>query len=143
MADNNPFSLKFATSFITSQVDNTKFQCNQFMTKEVAINQEKFLKFNFKTECFDSLLYQFVAVNADYSDLWKAMKVILITTHGQSFTEQGFGINKLTSDVNMEGESLIAQKVIYDAMNSTSAVAGSFPIAKETGQLQESLSDRS
>lgn len=113
------------------------------MTKEVAINQEKFLKFNFKTECFDSLLYQFVAVNADYSDLWKAMKVILITTHGQSFTEQGFGINKLTSDVNMEGESLIAQKVIYDAMNSTSAVAGSFPIAKETGQLQESLSDRS
>ena len=97
---------------------------------EVVINQEKFLKFNFKLDHPYPFLYRFVAVNADYSDLWKVMKLIFITTHGQSFNEWGFSINKLTSDVNMEEELLIAQRVIYDVMNSASVGAGSFPITK-------------
>ena len=101
------------------------------MTKEVVINQVKFLKFNFKTDRFDSFLYQFVAINVDYSDSWKVMKLIFIPNHGQSFNEWGFIINKLTSDVNMEEESLIAQRVIYDAMNSVNADAGSFSISKK------------
>ena len=59
MAD-NLFSLKFIPSTVS---DNEKFQYNQFMSKEVAINQEKL---NFKTDCLDSFLYHFVAINADY-----------------------------------------------------------------------------
>ena len=43
------------------------------------------------------------------------MKLIFIATHGQSVNEWGFSNNKLTSDVNMEEESLIAQRVIYNA----------------------------
>lgn len=62
------------------------------------------------------------------------MKLIFIATHGQSFTEQGFIINKLTSDVYMEEELLIAQIVIFNAMNSAYADAGSFPITKEIRQ---------
>ena len=69
------------------------------------------------------------------------MKLIFIATHGQSFTEQGFIINKLTSDVYMEEELLIAQIVIFNAMNSAYADAGSFPITKEISQQQESLSE--
>ena len=130
MAD-NLFSLKLITS---SVADNAKFQYDQFMCKEVVINQEKFLKFNFKTDRPDSFLYQFVAINADNSDLWKVMKLIFIATRGQSFTERGFSINKLTSDVNMKEESLIAQRVIYDAMISADTDAGSFPITKEIRQ---------
>ena len=84
-------------------------------------------------------MYQFVANDANYSDLWKVMKLIFIVTHGQSFYEQGFSINKLMSDVNMEEELLIVQRVIYDAMDSDNADAGSFPITKEMRQLQESL----
>ena len=52
-------------------------------------------------------------------------------SHGQSFTEQGFSINKITSDVNMEGDSLVAQRFVYDAMSSAGADAGDFPITKE------------
>ena len=114
--------------------DNAKFQYEQFMTKEVVLNQVKFLKFNFKTDRLDSFLYRFVAVNADYSDLWRVMKLIFIVNHGQSFTERGFSTNKLTSDINMEEESLIAQRVIYDAMNSADADAGNFSITKEMRQ---------
>ena len=65
MAD-NLISLKFIASFVA---DNAKFQYDQFMTKEVGIDQENFLKLNFKTNRLDSLLYELVAINADYSDL--------------------------------------------------------------------------
>ena len=58
------------------------------------------------------------------------MKLIFIATHGQSFTEQGFSINKLTSDVNMEEELLITERVLYDATNSADADADSFLITK-------------
>ena len=56
MAD-NLFALKFITS---SVVDNVKFQYDQSMTKKVVINQEKFLKFNFKHFCYKCPLFRFV-----------------------------------------------------------------------------------
>ena len=61
------------------------------------------------------------------------MKLVMVN-HGQSFTEQGFSINKLTSDVNMEEELLIAQRVIYSAMNSADTNAGNFLITKKMRQ---------
>ena len=88
MAD-NLFYLKFITSFVAG---NAKFQYDQFMTKEVGINQENFLKLNFKTNRLDSLLYELVAINADYSDSWNVMELIFVPTYWQSFTERGFSI---------------------------------------------------
>ena len=88
MAD-NLISLKFIASFVA---DNAKFQYDQFMTKEVGIDQENFLKLNFKTNRLDSLLYELVAINADYSDSWNVMELIFVPTYGQSFTERGFSI---------------------------------------------------
>ena len=68
------------------------------------------------------------------------MKLIFIVTHRQSFNEQGFSINKLMPDGNMEEEPLIAT---INAMNSADAEAGSFLITnKITNELQESLSDK-
>ena len=59
-----------------SVADNSKFQYNQCMTKEVVINQEKFLiKRNSTT------------INVDYLDLWKVVKLIFIAMQGQNFIE--------------------------------------------------------
>lgn len=43
-------------------------------------------------------------------------------------------INRLTSDVNMEDESLITQKIIYDVSISAYTNAGNSPITKEIRQ---------
>ena len=105
------------------------------MPKEVVLHHEKFLSFDFKSERLDSFFHPLVGVNPEYSDLWRVMIIIFVLNHGQSFTERGFSINKLTSDVNMEEESLIAQRVIYDALSSANADAATFPISK---QMRES-----
>ena len=115
------FSLNFVTSAVA---DNAKFQYAQFLKNEVVLKQDEFLKFNYSTERVDSFFYPLVAINTDYSDLCKVMLLIFIPIHGQSFTERGFSINKLTSDDNMEDDSLIAQRFIYDAMNNAGCNAG-------------------
>ena len=94
-------------------------------------NQDKFLGFDFKTQRLDSFLYSFVATNSEYADLWKVAQLIFIVTHGQSFTERGFSINKNVSDVNMEDDSLIAQRLVYDVLKNAGTDAGDFPITKE------------
>ena len=63
------------------------------------------------------------------------MKLIFIVTHGQNFTEQGFSVvYKLVSHVNMEEESWIAQRLVYNAINSADADTGIFLITKEIRQ---------
>ena len=75
------------------------------------------MKFNFKVDRVDTFFYQLVGVKKEYQDLWKVMKLIFILSHCQSYTERGFSVNKMTTDVNMEAESLIAQRFIYDVKN--------------------------
>ena len=125
----------YSSKFITSAVaDNAKFQYDQFLKNEVVLNQEKLLKFDFKTQRVDSFFYEIVGIKDDYKDLWKVMQLVFIATHGQSFTERGFSINKLTSDVNMQDKSLIAQRFIYDAMRGSGHDSATFPITKEIRQ---------
>ena len=92
------------------------------------------MKFNFKVDRVDTFFYQLVGVKKEYQDLWKVVKLIFILSHGQSYTERGFSVNKMTTDVNMEAESLIAQRFIYDAMKNVDADASTFPITKEIKQ---------
>ena len=47
----NLYSLKFLTSTVA---DNSKFQYAQFLKNEVELNQDKFLKFDFRTDRVDS-----------------------------------------------------------------------------------------
>ena len=50
-----------------------------------------------------------------YSELLKVSKIIFIISHGQSFTEIGFSINKEVNDCNMQEESLACERVVYGA----------------------------
>ena len=49
---------------------------------------------------------------------------------GRTLQNEESVLTKLTSDLNMEEESLIAQRVVCDGMNSADADAVSLPITK-------------
>ena len=51
-----------------------------------------------------------------HAELSVVIKIICIISHGQSFTERGFSINKEINDCNMLEESLICQRIVYDAL---------------------------
>jgi len=45
-------------------------------------------------------------------DVFHVCKLIFCLSHGQSFVERGFSINKELVDTNMKEKSLIAQRLI-------------------------------
>ena len=106
----------YALKFVTSVADNAKFQFDQMLKKEVIKNKDKFLAFNFRTQRVNEFLGYYVGNNPEYKELWEVCKLIFVLQHGQSFTERGFSINKNVSDVNMQEDSLIAQRFIYDVL---------------------------
>ena len=122
------YSLKFIS---TKVADTAKFQFSQFLKSEVALDRKKFMDFDFKKDRLDSFLYSIIGTNPDYTALWGVCKLVFIISHGQAQTERGFSINKQVTDVNMEEDSLIAQRLIYDSIKRSGSAAGEFPITKD------------
>ena len=56
-------------------------------------------------------------------------------SHGQSFVERGFSVNKLTIDDNMQNKSIVSQRLIYDRMKLEDCPVSEFTIS---GDLQKS-----
>ena len=72
-----------------------------------------------KSDRVDAFLMDLLSEKS-HADLPVVIKIICIIPHGQSFTERGFLINREINDCNMLEESLICQKVVYDALQACS-----------------------
>ena len=121
------YSLKKVTS---SVADRAKGQFDKFLSSVVRQEKEKLKNFNFRTDRLDDFLYHLIGANEEFKDLWKVCKLVFILNHGQAFCERGFSVNKLTSDVNMGMDSLIAQRLIYDAIKKMGGTT-EVPITRE------------
>ena len=73
-------------------------------------HREKFSDFKMKSDRVDVLLMDLLSEKS-HADLLLVIKIILIT-------ERGFSIKKEVNDCNMLGESLICQRVVYDALQA-------------------------
>ena len=105
------YSLKFISFFVA---DNARFQYDQFTKKEVVNEKDQFLSFGMRKQRVDVFLRDYLSINPQYKDLWSICRLIFILQHGQSFTERGFSVNKEITDVNMQEDALISQRLVYD-----------------------------
>jgi len=48
--------------------------------------------------------------------LWKVVRMVLTLSHGQASVESGFSINKELLTENMEEETIVAQRIVFDAV---------------------------
>ena len=82
-----------------SVVDNSKYQFKQFLNIPQYECKEEFLKFCFKKDCQDVFFAPFLAENDSRNHVWAICKISLILSHGQSFTERRFSINREVIDI--------------------------------------------
>ena len=109
----------FAAKKISASVaDNAKYQFDEFLKVAETQLKEEFLKFCFKVDRLDTFLGKFLAGDDSYKDVWTVCKTVFIFSHGQSFTERGFSVNKEVVDYNMEEKSLTSQRLVYDAIHN-------------------------
>ena len=90
-------------------------------------HKEEFLKFCFKVDRLDTF-GKFLTGDDSYKDVWTVCKTVFIFSHGQSFTETGFSVNKEGVDYNMEEKSLTSQRLVYDAIHDVNAKLTDFQI---------------
>ena len=122
------YSLKFISSFVA---DNAKFQYDQFTKKEVVNEKDQFLSFGMRKQRVDVFLRDYLSINPQYKELWSICRLIFILQHGQSFTERGFRVNKEITDVNMQEDALISQRLVYDHLLQNEKEVWEFPITPE------------
>ena len=104
---------------------------DQFIKKEVVNEKDQFLLFDLTKQQGDVFLLDYLSINAQYKELWSLRKLIFILQHGQSFTERGFSVNKEITDVNMQEDALISQRLVYDHLKQSEKEVWAFPITPE------------
>ena len=116
--------------FLRGEADSAKEEYETFL-RLVDQNREKFLEFDIIKDRLDVFLGGFLHHNPKYSNLWKVMKFIFTLSHGQAVVERGFNINSDVVVENLADKSLIAQRLIYDELKSTSSEPRTYPITNE------------
>jgi len=56
------------------------------------------------------------AGNEKFAPLWQVVRIVLILSHGNAAVESGFSVNKELLVENMEEETIVTQRVVFDAI---------------------------
>ena len=94
--------------------DAAKDQFELFIDTEVKLNINKFRKFDHTSQRLDKFLGTYMIAEPKYKDLWQLCIFVFVLSHGQAQTERGFNVNKDTEVENLQEQSLIALRFVYD-----------------------------
>lgn len=98
---------------------------------EKAINQFSQFTIDYLDKCrefsetmsrLDEFYRDILQSKQEFFELYEVIKYILILSHGNASVESGFSINKQILVENMQEESVIAQRQIYDAVLAVGGV---------------------
>ena len=114
-----------------SVADKLKSQMEEFLQVAWFDQKEKFKNLDF---CKDRLdLFFGDHLSKCHEQLWEVFKVVCTLSHGQSFTERGFSVNKEVIDHNMKEKSITSQRTVYDDIQQHSSnKVSDFPVSAET-----------
>ena len=112
--------------------DNAKQQFFNLTSCAKAKLNEKFEKFTENGSRLDDFDCDIIGQDKSYKDLWFFIKIVLIFSHSQASVESGFSINSSITVENLHKESLVAQQLVYDSINSLGGIKkiDSIPIIK-------------
>ena len=77
---------------------------------------EKMKDFSIYNHRLDDYWLDVIPSHTNFSELRSFLKMVLILSHGNSFVEGGFSVNKEILVENLSNESLIGQRQVYDAI---------------------------
>ena len=76
-----------------------KFQYNEFQKIVRQKHHSEFVAFDFVKDRSDVFLGKYIS---DKKELWHICKLVFVLSHGQSYGERGFTVNKELIDTNMK-----------------------------------------
>jgi hypothetical protein len=111
------------TNNITADVaDKAKVQLGRLCCRVEHELHTRLTEFVSSKSRLDSFYFDLLGKDQCYSELWTVIRLILTLSHGNATVESGFSINKAVLVENMLEESVIAQRVVYDAIHAAGSV---------------------
>jgi hypothetical protein len=114
----------YETGNITALIaDNCKSQFSNLCIKACSTWKSKFSEFSRTISRLDTFYNDIIGHDSDYADLFAVVKLVLILSHGNATVEGGFSINGDMLVENLHEESLVAQRTVYDAVQSAGGLS--------------------
>ena len=102
--------------------DNAKQQFLNLNSCAKAKLNEKFEKFTENGNHLGDFYSHINDQDKSYKDLWFVIEIVFIFSHSQVSVESGFSINSSIMVENLQEESLVAQRFVYDSVNSLGGI---------------------
>jgi len=66
----------------------------------------------------DIFYFNLLGTDDDSAELWSIVKLMLMLSHGNASVESGFSVNSYILVDNLYEVSLVAQRIVYDAIQT-------------------------
>lgn len=123
----------------TSHADDSKREYVQFINSFTI--RKHLNEFSLDNDRLDTLYVQLMKNESCYQHLWTIAKKVFILFHGQAAVEGGFSINKDILVENLHEISVVAQRVVYNAIQFHNGVLN-VPITDKLFQSVRASSNR-
>jgi len=90
--------------------------------------RSRFSDFKPTASRIDTLLYQTMACDANFTKLWKVVQQLLLLSHGQATVERGFSVNRQIEVENRKENSYIAHRIVCDHIEDIGGINEIFSI---------------
>ena len=110
-----PFALQKITASVAGKSKN---QYDNLLKTARFEQKGKFLNFKKKSDRLDEFFGNLL-LGKSHAELLSVCQIVFVLSHGQSFTERGFSINREVLDVNMQEKSLTSKRIVYDTLQDS------------------------
>jgi len=98
--------------------DKSKMWMSSLASKEL---QQQFKDYS-RSKDLDEFYYTTIGQNPEFAELFSIVRLILTLSHGNTSVESGFLVNADMLVDNLQGESLVAQRTVYDWVQASGGV---------------------
>ena len=114
----------YEKGYITSVVaDKCVSQFGDLCSKASGTFRSKFSGFNRSSDRLDTFYYSILGQDPEFTELFYVVRLVLTLSHGNACVESGFSINDDMLVENLHEDSLIAQRIVYDEVQSAGGIA--------------------
>jgi len=83
---------------------------------------DDFANFTRSKDRLDNFYFRLIGSSSEYAELFSVIRSVLILSHGNAAVESGFSVNSDFLVENLQEDSLIAQRTVYDAVKACGGV---------------------
>jgi len=84
--------------------------------------QDDFANFCRSKDQLDNFYFRLIGSSSEYAELFSVIRSVLILSHGNADVESGFSVNSDFLVENLQEDSLITQRTVYDALTASYTV---------------------